>query len=148
LVDGAADACEGPRVWGDGDRIRQILVNLLSNATKFTDPGGEIRVRCRMVAGPAEDVELAGRGPWVCVDVEDTGIGIASEVREKIFAPFSQAVSGYTRKHGGTGLGLTISRTLARLMTGELTVRSSPGEGSCFSLWLPAVDPTDPGTRE
>jgi signal transduction histidine kinase len=71
--------------------------------------------------------------------VEDTGIGIAPDKMERIFRPFEQGESGYTRVHSGTGLGLTISRRLARLMDGDLTVESTLGEGSRFTLWLPAA---------
>jgi PAS domain S-box-containing protein len=137
----AGTGCEADlRAWGDEDRVRQILVNLLSNATKFTDPGGRIGVRCRLEAHRPAGVRSSHEGPWVGIEVEDTGIGIAEDVQEMIFAPFSQADSGRTRRWGGTGLGLSISRTLARLMAGDLTVRSAPGEGSCFTLWLPAVE--------
>jgi PAS domain S-box-containing protein len=133
-----AEGC-GPRARfrGDEDRVRQIVVNLLSNAVKFTEAGGRVAVRCevRMEAGAA----LEG-GPWLAVEVEDTGVGIAPEQLERVFAPFVQVEEGHTRTRGGTGLGLTISRSLARMMGGDLTVRSSLGRGSCFTLWLPAVE--------
>jgi PAS domain S-box-containing protein len=122
---------------GDMDRVRQILANLLANAIKFTDPGGTVRVRCdRPTDGPHGDQD----GSCLRVSVEDTGIGIEPELLEAIFEPFVQADSGRTRTRGGTGLGLTISRRLARLMGGDLTVSSEPGEGSRFQLWLPAAD--------
>jgi signal transduction histidine kinase len=124
---------------GDRDRVRQIIVNLLSNALKFTAAGGRVTIRCATTDQPKPRAQLAGAGPWTCLSVEDTGIGIAAEQLPRIFQPFIQAEEGHTRTRGGTGLGLTISRQLARLMGGDLTVTSSEGEGSCFVLWLPAV---------
>jgi signal transduction histidine kinase len=126
---------------GDRDRVRQILVNLLSNAVKFTDPGGTVTCICATKKAPEDHVELSGEGPWSCITVEDTGIGISASDLPKVFQPFVQAESGPTRTRGGTGLGLTISRQLARLAGGDLTVKSEPGKGSSFSLWLPAVTP-------
>ncbi|HEX9938785.1 MAG TPA: hybrid sensor histidine kinase/response regulator [Longimicrobium sp.] len=124
---------------GDEDRVRQILVNLLSNAVKFTPAGGQVTVRCM---GPAEVPPNEGPGapgPWIRIEVADTGIGIAEEDRERIFDPFVQVDDSHTRAQGGTGLGLTISRTFARLMEGDLTVTARPGGGSVFTLWLPAA---------
>jgi PAS domain S-box-containing protein len=111
----------------DAEKLRQILVNLLSNAVKFTDPGGRVEISCR---------RLDGR---VRVDVRDTGIGIPPEKLEAIFDPFVQVRADLTRPHEGTGLGLAISRDLARGMGGDLTVTSTPGEGSTFTLTLPAA---------
>jgi PAS domain S-box-containing protein len=122
---------------GDEDRVRQILVNLLSNAVKFTPEGGRVSIRCNPVAGADPGMALPGNGPWVRFDVTDNGIGVRDDEQDAIFQPFLQASSGHTREHGGTGLGLTISRQLARLMSGEVTVRSEVGHGSTFSLWLP-----------
>jgi signal transduction histidine kinase len=126
---------------GDRDRVRQIIVNLLSNAVKFTRPGGRVTIRCGTAETPEPRAQLAGAGPWTYLSVEDTGIGIAADQLLRIFQPFVQAEEGHTRTRGGTGLGLTISRQLARLMGGDLTVTSSQGTGSCFVLWLPAVTP-------
>jgi PAS domain S-box-containing protein len=139
----ALDCDPGADTWfmGDPDRVRQILVNLLSNAVKFTAGGGRASIHCNVSHAPADDAQLAGAGPWVRLQVEDTGMGIAPDQVEAIFQPFVQADMGRTRAHGGTGLGLTISRQLARLMEGDLTVRTAPGEGSCFTLWLPAAAP-------
>jgi signal transduction histidine kinase len=123
---------------GDADRVRQILVNLLSNAVKFTSAGGQIHVRCRARDDAPPEAELEGDGPWLSIAVEDTGIGIPPEACASIFQPFVQVDSSYTRERGGTGLGLTISRQLARMMGGNLTVSSTVGIGSCFTLWLPA----------
>jgi signal transduction histidine kinase len=122
---------------GDPQRVQQILINLLSNAVKFTAPGGSVVVKCTNHFGrgpgtPDADVE------WACISVEDTGLGIAQEDLERIFQPFMQVENGYTRAHGGTGLGLTISRSLAQIMGGDITVESVLGRGSRFTLWLPA----------
>jgi hypothetical protein len=126
--------------WGDRDRARQILVNLLSNAVKFTPAGGQVRVGCRVTTELPREANLEGRGPWLGIDVEDTGIGVPSEQQVSIFDPFVQVDPSHTRERGGTGLGLTISRRLARLMKGDLTLRSEQGVGSCFTLWLPSAD--------
>jgi signal transduction histidine kinase len=129
-------ACPGEATFqGDKQRVQQILLNLLSNAVKFTPAGGSIRVRCsRVGTGPNGDGP-DGAG-WLRFDVEDTGVGIAPEQVDRVFEPFVQGDQGFTREHGGAGLGLAISRRLAKLMAGEITVRSVPGEGSCFTLWL------------
>jgi hypothetical protein len=124
---------------GDEDRIRQILVNLLTNALKFTEPGGHVSIDCGITAKPDGDARLSG-GPWVFLRVTDTGIGIAPEQMASIFDPFVQVERGHTRPNDGSGLGLTISRRLARLMRGDLTVRSDVGKGSTFTLWLPAAN--------
>ncbi len=126
---------------GDLDRVRQILANLLSNAVKFTEQGGRVTIDCEITSSPDPDAVLSGAGPWVCLTVEDTGIGMSAEQAQAVFEPFVQAETGRTRTHGGTGLGLTISRRLARLMDGDLTVASAPGKGSCFKLWLVASGP-------
>ena len=129
---------------GDAGRVRQILVNLLSNAVKFTEPGGRVSVECESTERPGDEEVPAGE-PWVAVHVVDTGIGIDSGHIARIFEPFVQGEMGRTRRRGGTGLGLTISRRLARLMGGEITTRSEPGKGSRFSLWLPAaIDGSEP----
>jgi signal transduction histidine kinase len=124
---------------GDRARVRQIVVNLLSNAVKFTPAGGRVTIRCGTTGRPNPDARLAGAGPWTFLAVEDTGIGIPPGQLPRIFQPFVQAEEGHTRTRGGTGLGLTISRQLARLMGGDLTATSSEGTGSRFVLWLPAV---------
>jgi signal transduction histidine kinase len=142
-----ATACQGNRnapYVGDQARVQQILINLLSNAVKFTPSDGHVSVRCGTNdVGPAHATN--GDGGWTYFSVEDTGIGIPEDKIESIFQPFTQVESGYTRTHGGTGLGLTISRRLARLMGGDLTVDSREGEGSRFTLWLPAS--TNPERR-
>jgi signal transduction histidine kinase len=107
-----------------------VLVNLLSNAVKFTPDGGAIRVH----------VELPDHAPAAAlVQVADTGIGIPADRLEAIFAPFVQVQSDRAPRHEGSGLGLAISRDLARGMGGDLTVESSEGEGSTFTLRLRRV---------
>jgi len=112
----------------DSQRLSQILKNLLSNALKFTERG-------------TVSLELATRGDGVEFAVRDTGIGIAPEHLQAIFEPFRQADGTTNRKFGGTGLGLSISRELARLLGGQITVESTPGEGSVFRLLMPRVPP-------
>jgi PAS domain S-box-containing protein len=109
----------------DGEKLRQIIVNLLSNAVKFTRPGGRVELACAPVAGQ------------VRVVVRDTGIGIPADKLEAIFEPFVQVRADFTRTHEGTGLGLAISRDLARGMGGDLSVESTSGAGSTFTLTLP-----------
>ena len=133
---------------GDEARVRQIVVNLLSNAVKFTPSGGSVTVSCGTAPDAPVDARVEGSGPWACVRVADTGIGILPEQQAAMFEPFIQAERGHTRTVGGTGLGLTISRRLARLMSGDLTVESMPGVGSVFTLWLPAFAMTADGTAE
>ena len=123
---------------GDEDRVRQILVNLLSNAVKFTEPGGTVSLECGSAELPDPEARVHNRAKWVYLRVIDTGIGIPREQLPLIFDPFVQGETGHTRTNDGSGLGLTISRRLARLMGGDVTVRSTPGDGSVFTLWLPA----------
>jgi signal transduction histidine kinase len=144
LVDPGAGAPGVPFI-GDEARVRQILVNLIGNAVKFTDTGGTVSVESGEVHQPGPGPHLRGGGPWVVVRVTDTGIGIAPQEVNAIFQPFHQIDSAHTRTHGGTGLGLSISRRLARLMEGDLTVESVPGQGSVFSLWLPGASNGDAG---
>ena len=129
-------ALEGIAAWGDEDRVRQILVNLLTNACKFTPPGGAVRLAGRVLGAPPAGVEPGGPGRWIAVEVADTGPGIAPEMQERIFLPFVQEKAAGGGGPQGTGLGLAISRTLARMMGGDVTLRSAPGEGSSFTLWL------------
>ena len=135
IDNGCADD-DGTLYVGDEGRVRQILVNLLSNAVKFTEQGGHVRITCgttgRMGSDQAQVEEVRSY-----IRVVDTGIGIVPSEVERIFRPFEQVDKGHTRVKGGTGLGLTISRQLARLMGGDLTVDSQPGVGSAFTLWLP-----------
>lgn len=124
---------------GDEDRVRQILVNLLSNATKFTPVGGTVHLECGIADRPDPDARVHGSRRWIFVRVIDSGIGIPAGQLPSIFDPFVQISSGHTRAQDGSGLGLTISRRLARLMHGDIAVRSREGAGSTFTLWLPAA---------
>ncbi len=123
------------RVRGDPGRLRQILVNLVGNAVKFTRRG-DVVLR---VWREAE----AGRAPCFVFAVADTGEGIAPERAKLLFQPFTQADSSTTRRHGGTGLGLAISRQLARLMGGDIQLRSREGVGSTFTLSVPLGERRD-----
>src|SRR5207237_4120604 len=127
-----------PIYRGDDERVRQILVNLLSNAVKFTAPGGKITVEVASSHKPDPDTRLQPKRSYVSFRVTDTGEGIPAEKLLSIFDPFVQAETGHARTREGSGLGLTISRRLARLMGGDLTVKSKVGEGSTFTLWLRA----------
>ncbi|HJQ12672.1 MAG TPA: ATP-binding protein [Gemmatimonadaceae bacterium] len=127
-----------PIYRGDDERTRQILVNLLSNAVKFTAPGGRVSLQIEGSRSPAADTKLQPRRTYVTFRVSDTGSGIPDDKLHSIFDPFVQAETGHARSREGSGLGLTISRRLARLMGGDLTVESKVGEGSTFTLWLPA----------
>ncbi|HUF75248.1 MAG TPA: ATP-binding protein [Longimicrobiales bacterium] len=127
------------RYEGDADRVRQILLNLLANAVHFTPRGGRVGVTWGASATPDEGARLHGRGPWVFVTVQDTGAGIGPKEATEIFEAFAQGRAGRAWRGRGTGLGLTISRQLARRMNGDLTLRSAEGEGSSFTLWLPAA---------
>ena len=133
-----------PIFLGDDERARQILVNLLSNAVKFTPPGGKITVQIEQSQKPSRNTKLQPNRSYVSFRVTDTGSGIPADKLPSIFDPFVQAETGHARSREGSGLGLTISRRLARLMGGDLTVKSEVGVGSTFTLWLPA----DLTTRE
>ncbi len=126
-----------PSYLGDDERVRQILVNLLSNAIKCTEPGGTITIDSSQTAKPDDGAHLQPRASYLRVKVTDTGLGIPEEKLGAIFEPFVQGDTGPTRSQEGTGLGLTIGRRLARLMGGDLTVKSEVGKGSTFALWLP-----------
>ena len=112
-------------VYADREKTHQILINLVSNAVKFTKAGGEITIECEP------------DGDRVRFHVSDTGEGIPTEKLGSIFEPFVQVKTGFTREHDGVGLGLAISRDLARMMHGDLTVTSKIGQGSRFTLTLP-----------
>ncbi len=136
-------------IYTDGQRLQQILKNLLSNAFKFTEHGG-----VTLSIAPAEQgrrfasrsLDRAAAGV-VAFEVRDTGIGIPKEKQQLIFEAFQQADGTTSRKFGGTGLGLSISREMARLLGGEIRVESTPGQGSVFTLFLPVRLP-EPGPHE
>ncbi len=140
-----------PRLSTDPTHLRQILVNLLGNAIKFTQDGG-IAGRAALVTDPARALEaraaqqrpmLAAGGAWVALQVVDSGIGVAEKDQARIFDEFEQVGAGSRgdSPRRGTGLGLTITRRLARLLDGDITVESVPGAGSTFTCWLP-LEPT------
>ena len=129
---------ELPLVYSDQDKIKQIILNLLSNAAKFTHAGSVI-------------LNVRHADSLFMVDVTDSGIGMNEEALSRVFEEFQQADSSTTRQYGGTGLGLSISRSLARLLGGDLTVVSEPDKGSTFTLTLPIhyvdethASPSDP----
>jgi len=119
------------QVVTDGDWLRQVLINLAGNAIKFTPQGGVT-------------MRAARAGDSVIVSVQDTGVGIAADQQERIFDEFYQTDQSNTRTAGGTGLGLTISRRLTHLLGGQLVLSSVPGEGSTFSVVLPATPRAHP----
>lgn len=115
-------------VRADPGKVTQILVNLIGNAIKFTSAGGHVSAEC------------VAAGDTVLLRISDTGIGLPEAKREDIFEPFVQLKEALSRREGGVGLGLAISRDLARAMKGDLTVESTEGVGSCFTLTLPRVN--------
>ncbi|NJD90998.1 MAG: response regulator, partial [Geobacter sp.] len=117
---------------GDPVRIKQVLLNLVSNAMKFT-ANGQITVKCRL------NKSSSFRLSYINFEVTDTGIGISQEQLPLIFESFSQADSSTTRRFGGTGLGLSIARELIRMMGGDISVISTPGKGSCFAFTIALV---------
>lgn len=126
-------------IEGDSDRLKQILLNLISNAVKFSD-GGHVHVK---VTRDAQGVAADGR-LWLRFDVSDTGIGISPEAQTRLFEQFTQADSSTTRRFGGTGLGLAICRRMVELMGGRIGVNSQMGQGSTFWFDLPMVfEPID-----
>jgi signal transduction histidine kinase len=144
-----------PRVRTDPTHLRQILVNLIGNAVKYTPTGG-IAVRARLVGGPSRPTPHTTptssvsvhtpdmRRAWIALQVADTGVGIARADQARIFEEFEQVNAGPRgdSMQRGTGLGLAISRRLAQLLGGDITVDSDVGKGSTFTVWLP-IHPAD-----
>jgi signal transduction histidine kinase len=124
--------CDGAiePLHADSMRLRQALLNLMSNANKFTERG--------TISVDALQQQENGRD-WVTIAVSDTGIGMTAEQLGKLFQEFSQATSGTASKYGGTGLGLAISKCFCQMMGGDITVESEPGRGSTFTIWLPRI---------
>ncbi|MEP6621010.1 MAG: ATP-binding protein [bacterium] len=129
---------------GDAEKVRQILLNLLGNAIKFTPQGGHVNITCAKLDGAG--TAIGQRPPSLVVRVADSGVGIPADKLESVFEPFVQVDRGLTRAGAGVGLGLAISRELARGMRGDLTVETSSGAGSVFSLTLPIGPPDGGGT--
>jgi PAS domain S-box-containing protein len=128
-----------PQIFADRERLVQIIINLLSNAHKYTPAQGQITLCARLTDDPA-DAQLASTGspgPWVIVSIIDTGIGIAPEDQQHLFGRFYRVSSPETHGIGGTGLGLHITRSLVELHGGAIWVESEPGRGSTFSFSLP-----------
>jgi signal transduction histidine kinase len=143
-LDFHVDLADGDHVVeSDPLRLKQVLVNLLGNAVRFTDRGSVV-------------LDVSRRDGMLTFEVRDTGIGIRSRDLQRIFEPFWQVEQRSTRKVGGSGLGLTVSRRTAQLLGGDVEVRSTPGQGSIFTLRVPdgsrpdaavAPDPTSDGPQ-
>jgi signal transduction histidine kinase len=137
---------ETPKVWGDQVRVSQILLNLVDNAVKFSDEGGTVTVRAErgeIDAGGASGLGAAlftASEPAVVLTVQDGGMGIAEHNLSKVFDAFYQVDAGTTRVHGGAGLGLSIVKQLVDGHGGKIEVTSTLGEGTIFSVTLPAAD--------
>jgi len=134
--------CEASgRMHVDVTRLRQVLINLLGNASKFTENG---KVTLRALRDHRDT------GDWLVFEVADTGIGMTPEQQQHVFQPFAQADASTSRKYGGTGLGLTLSRRFAQMLGGDITLQSSQGAGSTFTVSVPAsrLPAKSPGAAE
>jgi len=142
---GTAECDALGRLFSDATKVRQILFNLLSNAVKFTE-GGTVRLEIERTP------DAVPGGERITFRVSDTGIGMDDATMERVFGEFAQADESTTRKYGGTGLGLTITHRFVEMLGGQISVRSEVGEGSSFTVWLPAKAPSatavaDPSIR-
>ncbi len=139
-------------LYADERRLRQILINLLVNAVKFTPDGGvvSLTVTSQPPAQPPDPSSPSHLStlPSVVFSINDTGIGIAESDRTKLFQPFVQIDSALNRQHTGTGLGLSLVKRLIDLHGGHITVASTPGQGSCFSVKIPCVHPPTPSAEK
>jgi signal transduction histidine kinase len=152
-------------VYTDHYKLKQSLFNVLSNACKFTE-GGTVHLLAsrqpkpdpapdwlrdpfdRLKAGSSQAQDDDGQGDWITLRVSDTGIGIPAAQQPSLFQPFAQLDASTTRRYGGAGLGLAITRYFCRMMGGDIGVESEPGKGSTFTIWVPAVLPRrDEGRR-
>jgi two-component system, sensor histidine kinase len=131
----------------DERRVRQMLINLLSNAVKFTPEGGHIKFACNVAYGSQlreqyrlDRSPINASTPYLCLEVQDTGIGIAKEKWNLLFRPFQQVDASLTREHEGTGLGLALTKRLAELHGGTISLESVENRGSIFRIWLPLTE--------
>ena len=135
-----------PPVLGDGERLRQVFINLADNAVKFTPSGGAVRLVARAaLEQPTNEPALVIVAPLrqvVEVRVIDTGIGVPESEREKVFDPFYQIDQSSTREYGGAGLGLSIVKRLVEAHQGSIHVEGNTPQGAVFVVWLPAARPS------
>jgi len=149
-VRGTCTEASGVVARADPARLRQVLIKLLDNAVNFTPPGGSITITCGITDEASHGATLPDGGPWALIRVQDTGVGIPADRMERIWRPFEQGDFGSTRSQEGAGLGLAISRSIARILGGDLTAFSEPGAGSTFLLFLPLAAGAEqaPAVRE
>jgi signal transduction histidine kinase/DNA-binding response OmpR family regulator len=145
-LDLTLEVAEGIEIVADARKLKQVVVNLLSNAVKFTPSGGSIRMRAYQLKRSREAQQMGSRrrNEWFEIAVTDTGIGINPEDQEKLFTAFMQVDGSLARRHEGTGLGLALSKRLAELHGGTITIKSEIGKGSTFTARLP-LKPRPPG---